>query len=127
MKYNLQNWKFKELGTWMDGGSITLYFNDHTNQKYTIDLEQYINPRYYEGATKIPGRIYLNTEIVTKRSDVEISILKYLKENVVESLTGLDKNILITQIRWIESEEYIDLIPIQLILKEERKKQLPDR
>ena len=124
MKYKFYTWNFREMGVWMDGGSITLYFTNAINQELTIDLQQYVSKDFFEKISKIPGRVYLQGEIVEKRSIIENSTLKHLKQNVVGKLRGLDKDILTDQIHWIESEKYMDLKPHKLTLSEARKREL---
>lgn len=124
MNYNLSEYKFKELVTWMDGGSITLYFKSNKNEELAIDLQQFIINEYYEGISKIPGRIYLNGKMIDKRSLTEELILEFLNCNVLNKVTGLEKEILIKQIHWIESKDYIEHNPIKLELSESRKKEL---
>ncbi len=79
MKYNLNEWKFKELVAWMDGGSTTLYFIDDNHQEQTIEIQQHVSKEYYKELSKIPGRLYINDEIIEKRSISEGTILKFLK------------------------------------------------
>ena len=98
LNHKLNQWKFKELAAWMDGGSTTLYFTNENNQEQTIDIQQHVVTEYYEEHSKIPGRVYLNDELIEKRSISESTILKYLKESVVIKLNGLEKDILTHQI-----------------------------
>lgn len=124
MKYNLTEYVFKELATWMDGGSITLYFESEMNEKLTIDLQQFVLKEYHEEISKIPGRVYLNDKIIDKRSSAEKSILEFLKSNILKKLIGLEKEILMKQIQWVESKEYMNFVPKKLELSESRKKEL---
>lgn len=124
MKYNLSKYEFKKLATWMDGGSMTLYFTNETNEELTIDFQQFIITEYYEEISKMPGRIYLNNEIIDKRSSTERLILEFLNENILNKLTELEKEILRKQINWIESKDYVTLTLIKLELSKSRKKEL---
>ncbi|WP_103070887.1 hypothetical protein [Aquimarina sediminis] len=124
MKYNLNEYDFEELGALMDGGSITLYFKNNENKELIIDLQQFVITEYYEEISKIPGRVYLNNEIVEKRSSTETEIINFLRCNILHKLYGLEKEILIEKIRWIESKDYIDFSPIKNKLSESRKKEL---
>lgn len=122
MKYNLNEYEFKELGAWMDGGSITLYFNKkNRNKELSIEFLQYVIAEYYEETSKIPGRIYLNDEIVEKRSPTEREIINFLSSNISNKLYGLERKMLIEKIHWIESKDYMDFSPIKKELSESRK------
>ncbi len=121
MKYNLNNYDFKELATWMDGGSITLYFINKNNEELSIHIQQHIIHEYYQEISNIPGRIYLNDSIINKRSSTEKLILQFLKENIINKLDGLERKILIEKIQWITSNEYEIFSPIKLELSASRK------
>ncbi|WP_394751350.1 hypothetical protein [Spongiimicrobium salis] len=124
MEYNLNTYQFAGLSAWMDGGSITLSFRNETHEELTIDLQQFVNTEYYAEISKIPGRVYLNNKIIDKRSLPEKLVLEFLKNNVLNQLIGLENEILLKQIHWIESKDYVNLVPTRLKLSKSRKKEL---
>lgn len=121
MIYKRNKWQFKELAVWMDGGSSTIYFTDDKNKEQRIDIQQHTSIEYYEELSNVPGRIYVNDEIIDKRSIAEFAIVAFLKEFVIFNVKGLEKDILIEQINWIESKAYVELEPIKLAMSEARK------
>ncbi|WP_196888413.1 hypothetical protein [Aureivirga sp. CE67] len=124
MYLNLEEYNFKELFAWMDGGSITILLEHSKYEDINITFQQHVLKDYYEELNKIPGRIYLNEEIVVKRSETEKSILEFLKNNSTQKSSELKKEMIIEEIKWIESKEYIDFTPNKLELSEARKKLL---
>jgi len=126
MKYNFEEWKFRELSAWMDGGSMTLNFIDQNDQIQIIEVVQNMSVYYIKEISKIPGRIYVNNVLIGKRSTAESKILEQLKTSVKYQQDQLDKQILEEKIDWIESNEYLEMIPILTELSEKRKQNLLD-
>jgi len=124
MKYNFKEWKFRELHTWMDGGSITLNYTDQNGQNNTIEVVQHVSEEYHEEITKIPGRIYVNKDLVSKRSNEEDKIIEQLTEDLANQQTELDKRIVEEKIEWIRSSQYLEFKPRILELSNERKQYL---
>lgn len=124
MKCNIEEWIFMELKIWMDGGSITLNYVDKSNGVNLIELVQNVSITYCEEVSRIPGRIYINDELVEIRSKLENEILKKISNDLINQETDSDQKILLEKIEWIKSNEYINLKPIKLELSEERKRLL---
>ncbi len=126
MKYNLKEYKFKEMGVCMDGGSKIIDVINPNKQGLTIWLMQHISIDYYEEISKIPGRIYLDDYLVEKRSQAEKEVIDFLQTEVVNAM-GLDfSKAIIDKILWIESEAYEHLSPNKLKLSEARNRFLQE-
>lgn len=126
MKYNLKEYKFKEMGVCMDGGSKIIDVINPNKQGLTIWLMQHISIDYYEEISKIPGMIYLDDYLVEKRSQTEKEVINFLQMEVVNA-TGLDfSKAIIDKILWIESEAYEHLSPNKLKLSDARKRFLQE-
>ncbi len=108
----------------MDGGSITLNYTDQSDQIQTIEIVQNVSVEFYKELSKIPGRIYVNNELIDMRSSEEIYVVEQLKNNINCQHNKLDKAILIEKIEWIESNEYLELQPTIKKLSEKRKQHL---
>ena len=124
MKYNFKEWKFKELYAWMDGGSITMNYTDKNGQNNTIEIVQNVSVEYYEEISKIPGRVYVNNELIDRRSIQEKAVVEQLSEDLENQHTKLDKGIIEEKIDWIKSNHYLKFEPTILIMSEKRKQQL---
>lgn len=126
MKYNLKEYKFKEMGVCMDGGSKIIDVINPNKQGLTIWLMQHISIDYYEEISKIPGRIYLDDYLVENRSQTEKEVINFLQMEVVNAI-GLDfSKAIIDKILWIESEAYEHLSPNKLKLSDARKRFLQE-
>ena len=126
MKYNLKEYKFKEMGVCMDGGSKIIDVINPNKQGLTIWLMQHISIDYYEEISKIPGRIYLDDYLVEKGSQTEKEVINFLQMEVVNAI-GLDfSKAIIDKILWIESEAYEHLSPNKLKLSDARKRFLQE-
>jgi hypothetical protein len=126
MKYNLKEFKFKEMGVCMDGGSKIIDVINPNKQGLTICLMQHISIDYYEEISKIPGRIYLDDYLVEKRSQTEKEVIDLLRTKIINDLRLNSSNDIIDKILWIESEDYEHLSPNKLKLSEARKRFLQD-
>jgi len=124
MKYNIDEWKFKELYAWMDGGSITLNYTDKNGLNNTIEIVQNVSKEYYEEMSKIPGRVYVNNDLINKRSNQEDTVLQQLSKDLENHNTELDKEVIKEKIDWINSTQYLEFEPTKLIMSEKRKQQL---
>jgi len=124
MKYNFDEWVFKELYAWMDGGSIKLNYTDKNGLNNTIEIVQNVTKEYYEEISKIPGRVYVNNNLVDKRSNQENSILEQLRKDIENQNTELDEKLVKEIIEWIKSKQYLEFESVKLIMTEKRKQQL---
>lgn len=96
-----------ELSACMDGGSVTLKCQNSTMGKFEIEFIQNVMWDWYEGH-KIPGRIYLNNELVEQRSDLEKNLMRLLGTAQFENEGSYDAQLLIEKINYTQSEEYIE-------------------
>ena len=124
MRYDFEEWKFKELSTWMDGGSVTVNYTDKNRLNNTIEIVQNVTAEYYEEISKIPGRVYVNNDLINKRSNQEDTVLQQLSKDLENHNTELDKEVIKEKIDWINSTQYLEFEPTKLIMSEKRKKQL---
>jgi len=124
MRYNFEEWKFKELSTWMDGGSVTVNYTDKNGLNNTIEIVQNVTAEYYEEISKIPGRVYVNNDLIDKRSNQEDTVVQQLSKDLENQNTELDKEVIKEKIDWINSTQYLEFEPTKLIMSEKRKKQL---
>jgi len=107
----------------MDGGSLTLIFDDSNGQEKQLRFIQHIDLRYYSGLKeKLPGRIYLDEDLIEKRSSQEAGIVKFLETNVAKQLNLNQKEILQKHVEFVKSEEYVNSIPVNQKLSEVRRK-----
>ena len=120
MNYNFKEWKFRELHAWMDGGSITLNYTDQNGQNNTIEVVQHVSEEYHEEISKIPGRIYVNKDLVDKRSIEEDKIVEQLTKDLANQQTEHEKRIVEQKIEWIKSSRYLEFKPQTLELSKER-------
>ncbi len=125
MGLGLEKLKFIRLTSFMDGGSLLLEFvNDESNSTVKIEIVQHGFLHYYEEISKIPGRIYLNEKLISKRSKEEDCIMEFLKFFLLKTLNETDKKFLIEKLNFIESAEYMELEPKVLELSSKRKKDI---
>ena len=126
MKYNLKEYKFKEMGVCLDGSSKIIEVINPHKQSLTIWLMQHISIDYYEEISKIPGRIYLDDYLVEKRSQTEKEVIDFLRTKIINDLRIDFSKAIIDKILWIESEDYEHLSPNKLKLSEARKRFLQE-
>jgi hypothetical protein len=124
MRYDFEEWKFKELSTWMDGGSVTVNYTDKNGLNNTIEIVQNVTAEYYEEISKIPGRVYVNNDLIDKRSNQEDTVVQQLSKDLENHNIDLDKEVIKEKINWINSTQYLEFEPTKLIMSEKRKKQL---
>jgi hypothetical protein len=124
MRYDFEEWKFKELSTWMDGGSVTVNYTDKNGLNNTIEIVQNVTAEYYEEMSKIPGRVYVNNDLIDKRSNQEDTVVQQLSKDLENHNIDLDKEVIKEKINWINSTQYLEFEPTKLIMSEKRKKQL---
>lgn len=125
MKIEFTNCKIKDVGFWMDGGSISIPIIHPSQGAKTIWLMQHMIPEYCEEISEIPGRIYIDKNLVEKRSDTEFQIIEFLKKEMNTNLTDVVE-ILQQKLDWIESDKYITFNPIKKELSLARRNALKD-
>lgn len=96
-----------ELSAWMDGESVTIKCQNSTMGKFEIEFVQNVMWVWYEGQ-KIPGRIYLNNELVEQRSDLEKKLIGLLGTAQFEDKGPCDDQLLHEKINYIKSKEYLE-------------------
>ena len=96
----------KQLHVWMDGGSVTLVCFNMKHQSFTIEFVQNV---FWEvpKSSKLPGRIYLNNELIEQRTGLEIKLLENLKKAILIRTSSFDENILLEKINYAESNQYL--------------------
>lgn len=124
MRYNFEEWKFKELSTWMDGGSVTVNYTDKYGLNNTIEIVQNVTAEYYEEISKIPGIIYVNNDLIDKRSNQEDTVVQQLSRDLENHNTELDKDVIKEKIDWINSTQYLEFEPTKLIMSVNEKSNL---
>ena len=95
-----------EMFAWMDGGSITIKCRNASNQEFEIEFVQNVSWEWYE-SHKIPGRIYLNGQLVEQRSELEVSIIQRLVTAEFAHREAFDAQLLKEKIDYTNSENYI--------------------
>jgi hypothetical protein len=95
-----------ELMAWMDGGSVTLTCKNAKNEAFNIEFTQNVIWEVPK-PSKIPGRIYLNEELIEQRSELENLIIKNLENSTFFERQNLDKRILAEKINYVKSDEYL--------------------
>ncbi len=96
----------KEISTWMDGGSITLNCENKKGKEFIVEFVQNVRWHILE-FEKLPGRIYINENLVSQRSELEKKLLKSIEKATLINSSDLDNNILKEQIDYIKSKQYI--------------------
>jgi len=117
----MNNWKLKNIGISLDGGTTTLICLNELGIEIVIEMVQNVSTQYTEEISKIPGRIYIDNELVEKRSEIESELLNNLETKIVPNLEGINKERILRKIRFIRSQKYLDLKPEKLELSEKRK------
>lgn len=125
MKIEFTNCKIKDVGVCMDGGSIVIFIIHPSLEEKTIWLMQHMIPEYCEEISEIPGRIYIDKNLVEKRSDTEFQIIEFLKKEMNTNLTDVVE-ILQQKLDWIESNEYATFNPTKKELSVARRNALKD-
>ncbi|WP_025665521.1 hypothetical protein [Aquimarina megaterium] len=96
----------QELSAWMDGGSVTLHCMNKKKQEFEIEFVQNVNWNILE-FEKLPGRIYLNGNLISQRSDMEEKLIGNLETAALINSSDLDETILKEKIDYIKSEQFI--------------------
>ncbi len=109
----------------MDGGSIVIFLTHPDHGEIIIYLMQHIICQYNEEIDKLPGRIYINNNLIPKRSDTEFQIIEFLKKEMNANLTDVVE-ILQQKLDWIESDKYITFNPIKKELLAAKRNALKD-
>lgn len=119
---NINSWHYKSMGAFMDGGTLVLTFETPSGEIKEVFLVQNMIANYYEEINNIPGRIYIDGQIVEKRSNIERSLIEYLENNVTKHLSEEDLELLNSSIGFIKSDGYLKFIPNKLEMSAKRKK-----
>jgi hypothetical protein len=125
MKYNFHHSTVIKVGICMDGGSIVIFLTHPDHGEIIIYLMQHIICQYNEEIDKLPGRIYINNNLIPKRSDTEFQIIEFLKKEMNANLTDVVE-ILQQKLDWIESDKYITFNPIKKELLAAKRNALKD-
>jgi len=112
MKIEFTICKIKDVGVCMDGGSKVISIIHPRQGEKTIWLMQHIIPEYYEEISKIPGRIYIDKNLIEKRSQTEFQIIEFLKKEMNTNLSDDVIEMLKQKLDWIESDKYTTFNPI---------------
>ena len=105
----------KELGAWMDGGTITLELVDINHQAFEITICQTMTLGINSlNGTWIPGTFRLNDVEIPIRSDSEKKILNALKalkfsDNIPSKSRPLERELINSRIAFVESQEYLKI------------------
>ena len=99
--------EIEQLLAWMDGGSITLKCRNDRNQKFEIEFTQNLVWDFKE-PRKIPGRLYVNGELIEQRSQIEKDILENIKAADKSHLDSKSIAMIAEKISYIESEDYMN-------------------
>lgn len=116
MKNEFNNCSLKGTGVCLDGGSISFILCHPTHGESIIWLMQHNILEYYEEIDKIPGRIYLNENLIEKRSQIEKEILIFSNSEVAILSNQELANSLSQKLDWVDSEEYIAINPVKKFL-----------
>jgi len=119
---NINFWHYKKMGVCMDGGTLTLIFLTPSGETKEVSLGQNMIADYYEEIGNLPARIYIDGQIVEKRSKTEKSLIEFLETNVATKMSKDELELLNEKITFINSDEYINFTPNNLELSVKRKK-----
>ena len=108
----------------MDGGSVTVNYTDKYGLNNTIEIVQNVTAEYYEEISKIPGIIYVNNDLIDKRSNQEDTVVQQLSRDLENHNTELDKDVIKEKIDWINLTQYLEFEPTKLIMSENEKSNL---
>ncbi|EZH73550.1 hypothetical protein ATO12_16565 [Aquimarina atlantica] len=96
----------QELAIWMDGGSIKLKCTNQKKQEFEIEFVQNVNWEILE-FQKLPGRIYLNENLIPKRSVMEKKIIESLETALFTNSSDIEETIFKEKINYVKSEQFI--------------------
>ncbi|WP_438425526.1 hypothetical protein [Aquimarina macrocephali] len=98
--------EIEDISVWMDGGSITLKCRNENDQYFEIEFVQNVSWSLYE-SQNIPGRIYLDKELINQRSNLETEIINGLIKAELKSRNSLDQRMLNEKLEYVSSEGYL--------------------
>ena len=105
-----------ELHAWMDGGSVTLICTNERNQNFKIVFVQNVSWKILD-IQNLPGRIYLDDNLVDQRCDTEKLIMKGLENSGFKGLDTVEKVILTEKMQYINSQEYLtDATKVEIVI-----------
>jgi len=108
----------------MDGGTLSLIFDVNSEDSKEITLGQHMIVEYYEEYGGPPGRIYIDGQIVEKRSDLEQSIVEFIENDVLATMEARERQLLAEKLSFIKSDDYLNFVPIKMKMSEKRRKYL---
>lgn len=108
-----ENISISNFAAWMDGGTLTFNCISKNGNNFEVTLSQYVIldiPKKLNNSIKLPGRIYINDNLVEIRSTLEKNLITALKEVVLSNggLLKMEKECLIKHISYLESEHYVE-------------------
>ena len=101
----------KDIAAWMDGGSLTLDCLSADGDNLEIEIVQHIALNQIINS-RIPGRLYLNNELVEIRSKLEKSILNELincidSKDFSSKFTDIERRLIKEKVEFIQSDDYL--------------------
>lgn len=97
----------QEMAVWMDGGTVTVNCSNEKGESFEVEFVQYMNPSYPDKKA-IPGRIYLNHDLVTVRSELETEILEAFDRADFKQVNHSNRSILSECLAFVRSDFYLD-------------------
>jgi hypothetical protein len=107
-----ENLSITNFATWMDGGTLTFNCISKNGNNFEVTLSQFVNldiPEKTNESLILPGRIYINDNLVEIRSTLEKDLIVALKANMLNKggLLKMEKKCLVNHITYLESEDYV--------------------
>ncbi len=110
----------EDVGAWMDGGSVTLVCRNVVGQTFEVFFVQNVSWEVYEGDL-LPGRLYLDSELVEQRSLLEGQIIEGLNKATFKKPERLIEEILAVKLAYIKSDVYLtDPAKVAILRLEDR-------
>jgi len=120
----INSWKYKSISVYMDGGSISLIFDTPNGETREILLSQHVSSKYYAELSFIPSTLFINGQIIEKRSEAEKLIIKFLENICSNKVEKNCQELLYEKILYLKSKKHLQFVPTKLELSEKRKKYL---
>jgi hypothetical protein len=103
----------EDVLVWMDGGSVTLKTVDSESNKFEIEFVQKVFLERTDH-TSCPGALFLDKQEVAVRSDIESTILTFVKEakwgqRIVEHEKQLLGDLIAECVDFVKSDKYIEI------------------
>ena len=104
----------KEIAIWMDGGSVTVKCQNEIGHTFDIEFVQNVIWDYPtisnvtdQLSLKIPGRLYLNDQLIDIRSNLEERIIQSIETADKVILDETELQILDEKVKYIKSDSYL--------------------